>query len=139
LRGLGRSAEARHRLDAAFASLRDRKLYPAEKVQAYSDADLVLRALADHEGDTGNVPRAIQIYQELVGRLEAGGLRPEIILSDGVVLSYTSESMAALKRRSRRADLASALESRRLDLWRQWDHKLPNNPFVLRQLRKSTA
>ena len=85
------------------------------------------------------MPRAIQIYQELVGRLEAGGLRPEIILSDGVVLSYTWESMAALYRRSGRADLAFALESRRQDLWRQWDRKLPNNPFVLRQLATKPA
>ncbi len=35
---------------------------------------------------------------------------------------------------SRKDRLASTLEARRLELWRHWERKLPNNPFVLRQL-----
>jgi hypothetical protein len=42
--------------------------------------------------------------------------------------------MAVLYRRIGRPDRAAAFESRRLELWRQWDGKLPNNPFVLRQI-----
>jgi hypothetical protein len=52
-----------------FAGLTQLKLYPAEKIETYSDADLALRALADHEADTGNVARVIEIYQELLDRL----------------------------------------------------------------------
>jgi hypothetical protein len=29
---------------------------------------------------------------------------------------------------------AATLENNRLELWRHWDGKLPNNPFVQRQL-----
>ena len=31
------------------------------------------------------------------------------------------------------------VEARRLDLWRHWDRKLPNNPFVRRQLAGKSA
>jgi hypothetical protein len=85
------------------------------------------------------VTRAIEIYQELLDRLDAGSLKPEIALSDGVVRSYTWRSLAALYRRAGRVDVASALESQRLDLWRRWDRKLPNNPFVLRQITAAAS
>jgi len=95
--------------------------------------------LAAYEADTGNVVRAIEIYQELLDRLGAGGTKPDITLSDAVDLSHIWGSMAALHRRSGRADLASALETRRLELWQRWERKLPNNPFVLRQIAAKPA
>jgi tetratricopeptide (TPR) repeat protein len=134
LRRLGRPAEARQRLDAAFARLRQLKLYPTERIRTGSEQERALCALADYEVGTGNPARAIDVYQELLDKLGAGGAKPETSLHDALDLSQIWRSMAALRRRTGRKDLASSLEARRLDLWRRWDQRLPNNPFVLRQI-----
>jgi tetratricopeptide (TPR) repeat protein len=134
LRSLGRPAEARQRLERAFAVLKDLRLYPADKLAAGDDADGALQALADLEAEAGNVARAIEIDQELLDGLAAGGIKPEIKLPEAMDLSNIYGSIAALYRRSGRTDLASAFEKRRLDLWRHWARKLRNNPFVLRQI-----
>ncbi len=139
LRQLGRPAEARQRLNRAFASLRALELYPAEKIEAGSEAQKALRALAEHEADTGNVAGAIELYQELLDRLAAGPTKPETSLACAVDVSHVYQSMAAVQRRNGRADLASALEAQRLSLWRHWDRELPQNPFVLRQLAESPS
>jgi hypothetical protein len=39
-----------------------------------------------------------------------------------------------LHRRMGRTDKAEPLEADRLDLWQHWNRKLPNNPFVHREL-----
>src|SRR5262249_52504516 len=46
-----------------------------------------LRALADFEGAEGNIPRALEIYRELLGLLRAGGIDPNSSLKDAVDLS----------------------------------------------------
>lgn len=134
LQRLGRTAEARKRLDAAFERLRQLKLYPAEQINLGSETDEALRALADYEAGTGNVRRAAELCQELLKRVFAGGPRPETNLADAVDLSNIYRSAAPLHRRAGQADLAAALEARRLELWQHWDSKLPNNAFVRRQL-----
>jgi hypothetical protein len=87
--------------------------------------------LADHEAETGNVERAIEIYRDLLDRLQA---EPDAGLNDAVVFSNIWRSLASLHRRAGHSDIARALDAKRLDLWRRWDRKLPNNPFVLRQI-----
>ena len=81
-----------------------------------------------------NPVRAMEVYQGLAGQLEAGGVKPRTSLHDALDLSQIWTSMAVLDRRTGHTDHASALEARRLELWRHWDQRLPNNPFVLRQL-----
>jgi tetratricopeptide (TPR) repeat protein len=130
LRRLGHPAEARRRLDGALERLRQLKLYPAEKIEV-EEVHLVLSALADHEAETGQVERAIEIYHDLLDRLQA---EPDAGLNDAVVLSNFWRSLASLHRRAGHADTARALDAKRLDLWRRWNRKLPNNPFVLRQI-----
>jgi hypothetical protein len=49
-------------------------------------------------------------------------------------LSRIYRDLGNLHRRAGHSAKADALDQRRLDLWRYWDHKLPNNPFVQRQL-----
>ena len=139
LRSLGRLGEARQRLDAAFAHLRQLNLYPADQIKPGSEADETLRALADYEADTGNVSRALQIYQELLDHLGAGGAKPDTMLSDAVDLSNAYRSMVALYRRTGRVELASSMEAKRLAMWRQWDQQFPNNPFVLGQIAAKDA
>jgi tetratricopeptide (TPR) repeat protein len=134
LRRLGRAAEARQRLDAAFDRLSQLKLHPVDRIQLGSEADVALRARADHEADTGNVGRAIEIYQKLIEQIMAARPKPEDSLTDAFRLSRIYLAMAALHRRAGQAELASTLEMRRLELWRTWNQKLPHNAFVHRQL-----
>jgi hypothetical protein len=134
LRRLQRPAEARQRLDAAFDRLRQLKLYPTEKIKLGSEAEDALRARADYEAGNGNLPGAIAIYQNLRDQIQATKPNPEVNLFDAVRLSTLFGAEAAVQRRARRADLASPLEARRLDLWRHWERQLPDNSFVRRQL-----
>jgi hypothetical protein len=134
VRMLRRPAEARQRLDAAFDRLRQLKLYPTEKVKLGSEAEDALRADADYEAGTGNLPGAITIHQKLREQVQATKPNPEVNLFEAVRLSNLLGAEAAVQRQAGRADLASSLETRRLDLWRLWERQLPNNPFVRRQL-----
>jgi serine/threonine protein kinase len=135
LRRLGRSAEARQRLNAAMDRLRQLKLYPAEKIKLGSEAEDTLRALADYEAGNGNVSGAIEGYQRLLDRIQSTKPNPEANLFEAVRLSSLYQAEAALHRDlAGQANLASTLEARRLELWRHWDSKLPNNAFVRRQL-----
>jgi len=134
LQHLGRLVEARQRLDAAFDRLRQLKLYPSEKIKAGSEAEDGLRALAEYEAGTGNLHGAIGTYQKLLEQIQASGPNPEVNLFEAVRLSNLYGAEAALQRRAGQADLAAGLEARRLEVWRHWDSKLPNNPFVRRQL-----
>lgn len=139
LRRLGRPAEARQRLDAASARLVQLKLYPAEKIRTGSEQERVLWALADHEADTGDAARGIELYQGLLDRLEADGAKPETSLHDALDLSHIWRSMGAICRRAGKFDLVSSLYARRRALWQQWDRKLPKNPFVLRQIAEAAS
>jgi serine/threonine-protein kinase len=134
LRRLGRSAEARERLTAAFERLRQLKLYPADRIRLGSEVDYALRALADDEADNGNLSRAIDIYQDLQRRVLAAEPKPEDNLADAIRLSHLYKSAAVLNERWGEADAAAALDTRRLALWQHWAHQLPDNPFVLRQV-----
>ena len=139
LQRLGRSTEARQRLDAAFERLGQLKLYPADQIDLGSEADDALRALADFEAGSGNLTRALEIHQELLARILAAKPNPENSLADAADLSRLYSSMAAVQRRFGKADQASEFDTRRLALWQHWERKLPNNPFVLRQLTATRA
>jgi tetratricopeptide (TPR) repeat protein len=130
LRRLGRVLEARQRLDAAFERLIQLKLYPSLQVKL----EETLRALADYEAGNGNLPRAIEIYWKLLEQIQATRPTPESSLSDALGLSNIYRAEAALHRLAGQTDLASTLEARSRDLWRQWNDKLPHNAFVRRQL-----
>jgi hypothetical protein len=140
LRRMGRAAEARQRLDLAFERLRQSKAYPAEKIKPASEPDTTLSALADYEADElHNFPRAIEIYTELLGKVFAYGMKPELYLADAVDASRLYAALEALYDRTGQRDLRSAFEARRLTLWRHWDSRLPNNNFVRRQLKLASG
>ena len=136
LQSLGRTVEARQRLDAAFSRLTELKLYPAERIEPGAEPDAALRALADYEAAQGNVRRAIEIYENLRDKIVAGGLKPENRLDDAADLSRLCASLASLYRRDHRAELASQMDSKREKLWAHWEKKLPGNPFVHLELAK---
>jgi tetratricopeptide (TPR) repeat protein len=126
--------DAKGRIDAAFRLLNETKDYPAGSINAGSEADFALRALADHYAETGQSEQALEIYQELSSKIMASNPDPQNDLLNAVYVSRLHTSLAMLLRRMGRQDKAVPLETGRLELWRQWDRKLPNNPFVRRQL-----
>jgi hypothetical protein len=134
LRALGRNAEAGKRLDDAFSRLSALKLYPAEQVPAGSEAHEALVALAEYEAGTGNLSRGIEIYRDLLGRVLAAKPKYQSYLQDAIALSEIYSGAAKLNRQAGRLDAASDLDARRVDIWRIWKVKLPNNDFVRRQM-----
>jgi tetratricopeptide (TPR) repeat protein len=134
LHRLRRSAEARQRLDAAFARLRELKLYPADRIALGSESELTVQASVDLEAGLGNLARALEIARQLVEDVLRSKPEPEQSLTDASRLSGLYRGVADLERRAGHPDRASALEARRRHLWQHWDRKLPNNAFVLRQL-----
>jgi hypothetical protein len=135
LRQLGRSGEARQRLDAAFDRLRQLKLYPIEKIAPGSEAEDALRALAEYEAGSGDLRRAMDRYEEILDLTRAANSRPETSLPDALDRSNLYRAKAALHRRAGQSDAASALEARCRDLWQAWARKLPGNAFVERQIQ----
>ncbi|MGH9723237.1 MAG: hypothetical protein ACRD8O_23755, partial [Bryobacteraceae bacterium] len=138
LRQLGRSAEARRRLETAFLRMRELKLYPAETIEPGSVLVDGLCGRAEMEAGAGNLRQGIEIYQEIIRKLTPM-IKPESRLEDATDLSGIYLALAQMHRRARQPDLASAVDVRRLELWRHWDRKRPNNPFVQRQLAGVTT
>lgn len=134
LRHLNRGAEAQKSLDTAFRLLRETKDYPAERIIPDAAGAESMRALADHLAETGQPQRAAEVYRELLKKIMAYRPDTESDLSDATSLSRTWAALARLERRNDLTAEAEVLESRRMELWRHWDRKLPNNPFVLRQI-----
>jgi hypothetical protein len=131
---IGNSGEARKRLNLAFARLGELKLYPADRVEPASEPDKALRALAAHEAATGNIAKAIEVYEDLLKKLMASEAKPQSRLSDAFSFSELYKDMSAVNRRSNETKKAADLDARRSELWRHWDRKLPGNSFVQRQL-----
>ena len=78
--------------------------------------------------------RAIDIYQGLLRQILAAKPKPEMSLEDAVNVSRVNNALASASSTASHTDLAAALEARRLELWRRWDARLPNNSFVRRQI-----
>ncbi|HTB13079.1 MAG TPA: serine/threonine-protein kinase [Bryobacteraceae bacterium] len=133
-RWLHREKDAKDRIEVAFRLLNEMKDYPAGNIGAGSEADTAIRALADHYAETGQPERALATYQELYRKIMASNPDPQNDLLNSVYVSRLHISLAALLRRLGRKDQAEPLEAGRLELWECWNRKLPNNPFVRRQL-----
>ena len=133
LRWLGREHEADQRLDRGFELLHAAQRYPADKVEPMSDTYDALRAQADDYAETGQVAKAIDTYQQLLGKVMAWGPDPQNDLRDATCLSRTWSALAGLLRRAGLGDEAIRLEFQRTELWNHWRSKLPNGQFLLRQ------
>ena len=133
LRQIGRSVEARKRLDGAFSRLSELKLYPAEQVELGSEADKAVRALAEFEAGRGESDAESRSMRNSLPRSWPRIPNRRADLDAATDLSNIYRAMAQLHRRAGQSSLASAI-ARRLDLWKHWDRKLPNNSFVRRQI-----
>ena len=130
---LRRVAEAKRRIDAAFAILRETKDYPAGRIGLESEALAALCAQADFQAQQGELQRAIETYEQLLQSVMRSKPDPTGDLRDAAKLSGLYQALGEVARRAGQTAKADAMESRRLELWRRWDRKLPGNPFILRQ------
>jgi tetratricopeptide (TPR) repeat protein len=133
-RWLHRERNARDRIEAAFRLLRDTKDYPAEIIKPGSGAANTAQALADHYAEVGEPHQAIEAYEALRRRIMKSNPDPQNDLLNAAYISRLDGALAALLRRVGRADEAASLDQNRQELWRHWDRKVPNNPFIQRQI-----
>ena len=134
LRRLGRAGEARQRIDAAFALLRETKDFPAQRLDLDSEAVAVLCAQADYESTAGNPRRAVAIYEQLLAAIAPAKTDPLNDLSNASRISLLYAGMAAAYRHAGDPGKAAGMDERRLQLWRHWEEKLPHNAYVERQM-----
>jgi len=139
MRWIVSKAEAQQRIDRAFQLLGQAHIYPADKIEPMSDAYHALQAQADHYSETGQTQKAIDTYQQLLGKLSAWGPKPDEDLRDATCISRTWTALADLLRRAGRNDEALRFEAQRTELWNQWKNKLPNAQFLLRQSLSQVA
>ena len=138
LRKLGNTSEARQRLETALKRIKELKFYPVDEIDLGSETGETLLALADHESETGNPSRGIEIYQELLSKMDPVESDAQFNLQDAVHVSTIYGLAAKAYRRTHRVDGTSAMERRRLELWERWAQKLPNNAFVRQQLKAAS-
>lgn len=136
LRNLHRPSEARERIDAALAILTSTSDYPAETIKLDSVVYAALSALADQEAASGRRQQAIQIYETVLRKANRSNAFGD--LRDAPKLSRLYEELATLYRRGGDSAKAEEMRARRLELWRHWDRKLPNNSFVRGELLATT-
>jgi serine/threonine protein kinase/tetratricopeptide (TPR) repeat protein len=136
LAGMGRAGDAQVRLDTAFARLRTLKLFPATRIEIGSEPATALLALAEYQAARDEA-RAVETCETLLAAVAATDPQPENSLREAAAFSHLYASLAEIQRRAGRADRAAALDARRVQVWREWDRKLPNNPFVQTQLSAS--
>lgn len=134
LRALHRESDAEQRVDEAFEILRKTGDCPAAKIELASEADVALRALADHYAATGQLAKAADGYRDLLAKVNELNPDPENDLRNAVYMSNAYEALARVLRQDRRPQEAIRWEAERRKLWEHWDSKLPSNPFVQRQL-----
>jgi tetratricopeptide (TPR) repeat protein len=138
LRRLGRAREAEERIEAAFALLRATKDYPAAQVTLGDEVETAIRARADHEAATGRPRRALESYRDLLAKVMASQPNPQEDLRQANDLSRIYRGIARLARITGAGPEAESVDARRMELWRFWDRKLPDNAYVHRQLAASS-
>jgi tetratricopeptide (TPR) repeat protein len=134
-RALHQPREAKRRIDDAFRLLRETKQYPVDRIQPGKDEPYAaLRALGDHHMDIGQPEQAVKVYEELLAGMMAWKSDPEHNLFDAAAFADTWLVLSEMLRHVGRDEDARVFDGRRTELWRKWDEKHPNNPFVRRQL-----
>ena len=138
LRLLNRFNEAGQRIESALRLLRDTKDYPADRIILLDEAEVVLSAWGAYLADTGQLERAAGVYKELLDKVMASNPDPGNDLRNATGVSRIYEALAMLHLRNGQPAQAQSMSALRVELWRNWDHKLPHVPFVRRQLEAAS-
>jgi tetratricopeptide (TPR) repeat protein len=122
LRRLHRVPDAALRLASAQQLLIDTKDYPATTIVPGGQVDVVLRALAQHQADTGHADKARETYRSILKGMLASQPDPDHDLRQANDLSHIYQA------------LGTEYDGDREAIWKKWQQKLPNNPYVSKQL-----
>ena len=133
LRRLGRTVEAKARIDDALAILKSTGNYPSQKIGLGSEPWICMSALADYTA-AGNPRRALEIREQLLNAAMA--THPDVFgdLRDVPKLAHMYEAIEGLSEQLGDGVEAARMKGLRIDLWRHWQQGLPQNTFVRRQL-----
>ncbi len=131
--------DARGRIDAALRLLVETNDYSAKAILPGSEADIAVRALADHLFETDEPEKAIETYRQLCAAMSAAHADPWNDLVDAVNVSRVEGSLSAQLRRVGHLEEAAILQRSRLDLWRSWGKRLPDNPFIRQEIAASSS
>lgn len=134
LRSLHRPEEAEQRIEMALTLLKQTHDYPATEVKLESEAYVVLSAQGDYEAEHNGPRRAVKLYEQLLKKVIAANPDVSTDLQYAPRLSHVYETLDRLYERTGDLAQAKAMRARRLDLWNQWNRKLPDNTFVLGQI-----
>jgi len=139
LRQLKRPREAEQRIGAALQLLRDTKNYPAKSIVPGDEVGTVLEAQAAHFAAVGQTGRAADLYQEVLDKILASHPDPANDLVHAGTLSRLYEALSKIHALLGHSAEAQRFAESRLELWRNWNRKLGDNPFIQRQLRAATS
>jgi tetratricopeptide (TPR) repeat protein len=139
LRRLKREADAERRLGDAIKILTETKDYPAARVALDGPLFAVLQANADHHAATGDPSRSLREYEALLEKVLASQPDVQNDLREAYGLSLLYENLAKRQRALGATTQADDSDAKRLALWKHWNGKLPQNPFVLRQLEPQSV
>jgi tetratricopeptide (TPR) repeat protein len=139
LRNLKRHGESERRVNEALAILTETKDYPAARVALDGPLFAVLQASADHHAATGDPSRSLREYEALLEKVLASQPDVQNDLREAYGLSLMYENLAERQRALGATTQADDSDAKRLALWKHWNGKLPQNPFVLRQLEPQSA
>ncbi len=133
-RWTGNDKDSQVRIEQAFQLMQDAHQFPSNAIEPMSAADHVLRARADEYTETGQTPRAIAAYQELLEKLMAWKPDLQNDLRDATCISRTWTTLAVLLRQNKQTADAERLEAQRTELANHWNGKLPNPQSLLLQM-----
>jgi tetratricopeptide (TPR) repeat protein len=136
LRDLHRTADAKQRIDAAFDLLRNLGDDESSRGIIGGEWDNAMRAKADYEAATGHPEQARATLLDLEKNLLALHPSPETDLRRANDMSRLYDTLAHVDAKLGKYEEVRAFETRRTDLWRLWDRKLPGNLYVRWQLDK---
>jgi hypothetical protein len=139
LRRLKRTREAGDRIAAALRLLGGTSDYPAGRIAPHSATYEAVRASGDHLSESGQTDRALQVYEELLGKVMAAHVDPDNDLRHAAALSDLYGSLAGVNARAGLRERAQEFSALRLELWQRWDRKLPNKSMIRRQLALAGA
>jgi serine/threonine protein kinase len=127
-------AGAKARIDTAFRLLRENKEYPADAIEPDSETYRAVRALADHTAATDQPVQALELYEQLLAKVEHWKPDPARDLRDAAILAQLWAHCERLLTLTGRSDEARSFTERQRQLWSQWAQTHPHNAFVQTQL-----
>ncbi|MBZ5604485.1 MAG: hypothetical protein LAO79_19450 [Acidobacteriia bacterium] len=135
---LGRWTAAQQAIDSAFAILKPMGQDPAVVGMLGGEWDDAYRARADYEFQTGHPERSRAILLDLQDKLLALDPTPETDLRNAFDMSRLYASLYRDDVEPGRLDEAKHFQALRIGLWTGWDHRLPGNQFVRRQVEAAS-